>query len=251
MASDSKRGWHVVGSSFERSAAKVSQSPDPDLPEIAIAGRSNVGKSSLLNALCGRRGLARVSRTPGRTQLLNFFSLTLRGPGHPSVPLRFCDLPGYGFAAAHKSIRQGFAPMIEGYLSTRENLRALVLLVDVRRGVGDQDLEMMQFLATRQLPTLLVATKADKIGASARGLARRKLAASLGIDARDVLLTSASAGMGIEGRDGLAADLGHLVLESLGDPDDSAHESAAEVDAPDVVTDGAAGDSPVNPSQDP
>lgn len=225
MAQRPEDGWHVLTSAFEQSASKVFQCPTPDLPEIAVAGRSNVGKSSLLNALCNRRGLARVSRTPGRTQLLNFFSLTLRGPGHDKLPLRFCDLPGYGFAAAGKSIREGFAPMIEGYLENRENLRGLVLLVDIRRGVGDLDRGMMAFLAARRLPTLLVATKSDKLGASKRGLARRKLASSIDISPRDVLLTSTHSGAGIHGRDGLAADIGAMVLAGTGGPEDGPEPS--------------------------
>lgn len=203
----------MLTAAFEQSAANVSQSPEANLPEFAVAGRSNVGKSSLLNALCGQRGLARVSRTPGRTQLLNFFTLTLRGPGHDKLPLRFCDLPGYGFAAAGRAVREGFAPMIEGYIEKRENLRGLVLLVDIRRGVGDLDRSMMAFLAARRLPTLLVATKGDKLGVSARGAARRKLAKSVDVDPRDVLVTSAQAGLGLHGRDGLAADLASVLLE--------------------------------------
>ncbi len=224
MAERPSDGWYVAESSFEQSAADVSQSPEPDLPEVAVAGRSNVGKSSLLNALCGQRGLARVSRTPGRTQLLNFFALTLRGPGHDKLRLRFCDLPGYGFAAAGRAVREGFAPMIEGYLEKRENLRGLVLLVDIRRGVGDLDRGMMAFLASRELPTLLVATKGDKLGASTRGAARRKLAKSVGVPSRDVLVTSAQSSMGLHGRDGLAADLAALVLDPP-EPQDAGPEA--------------------------
>lgn len=222
MASSAPKGWHVVSAAFEQSAAKVSQCPTPDLPEVAIAGRSNVGKSSLLNALSRHRGLARVSRTPGRTQLLNFFGVTLRGPGHDKLPIRLCDLPGYGFAAAGRAIREGFAPMIEGYLKERENLRGLVMLVDIRRGVGDLDLDMMQFLASRELPTLLVATKADKLGVSARGVARKTLAASIGVKPRDVLMTSSSNNIGLHGNDGLAADIADLVLPASDEPDEDA-----------------------------
>ncbi len=217
----------MVSSVFEQSAGDVKQSPEADRPEFAIAGRSNVGKSSLLNALCGQRGLARVSRTPGRTQLLNFFALELRGPGHDKLPVRLCDLPGYGFAAAGRSVREGFAPMIEGYLEKRDNLCGLVLLVDIRRGVGDLDRGMMEFLTARGLPTLLVATKADKLGVSARGQARRKLAKSVGVGARDILVTSSQAGLGLRGRDGLAADLASLVLEPS-EPVDEADEPAPE-----------------------
>lgn len=213
----------MVSSAFEQSAADVKQCPEASRPEFAIAGRSNVGKSSLLNALCGQRGLARVSRTPGRTQLLNFFALELRGPGHDKLPVRLCDLPGYGFAAAGRAVREGFAPMIEGYLEKRDALCGLVLLVDIRRGLGDLDRGMMAFLTARGLPTLLVATKADKLGVSARGQARRALAKSVGVDTRDILVTSSQAGLGLHGRDGLAADLAALLLER-----DEADEPAPE-----------------------
>lgn len=200
--------WRVVSAEFETSAPSVDQAPEGGLPEVAIAGRSNVGKSSLLNALCGRRGLARTSRTPGRTQLLNVFRVTLAGPD-AKVDLRVVDLPGYGYAATHAGVRRGFGPMIEGYLKGRDALRALVLLIDLRRGLADLDRQLMEFVARRELPTLVVGTKADKLGAAARGLARRELASQLGADPHDVLLTSASAGIGLA--DGaLAADLADI-----------------------------------------
>jgi GTP-binding protein len=208
-----REDWRVVEAAFEQSAASVDQCPDPALPEIAIAGRSNVGKSSLINALCGRRGLARTSRTPGRTQLLNLFHLRLQGPDRASVELRCVDLPGYGYAAATRAVRMSFAPMIEGYLSQRETLRALVLLVDLRRGLVDADLQLMQFVSDRALPTLLVGTKADKLGASERNLARGRLAQAVGASPRDVLITSASTGVGLRGSDGLAQDLAMLVQD--------------------------------------
>ena len=106
-------GWRVASASFERSADKLSAAPPGDLPEIAVTGRSNVGKSSLLNAFASQRALARVSSTPGRTQLLNFFRVSLRHPRHGDLPLRWVDLPGYGYAAAPHKVRASFGPMIE------------------------------------------------------------------------------------------------------------------------------------------
>jgi GTP-binding protein len=189
--------WQVVDAVFELSAPKLADCPPGDLCEIAVAGRSNVGKSSLLNTFTRRTGLARVSRTPGRTRLLNFFRLRLRGPGGREVPLRWVDLPGYGFAQAHRDVRETFAPMIEGYLREREALRGLLVLIDARRGPLDGDLELLEFCASIELPCLVCVTKCDKLGASERGLLPRRFADALGIDARDVLLTSASSGLGL------------------------------------------------------
>jgi GTP-binding protein len=189
--------WQVVDAVFELSAPKLADCPPGDLCEIAVAGRSNVGKSSLLNAFTRRTGLARVSRTPGRTRLLNFFRLRLHGPGSARVDLRWVDLPGYGFAKAHRDIRETFAPMIESYLREREALRGLLVLIDARRGPLDGDLELLEFCAAIELPCLVCVTKCDKLGASERGLLPRRFAEMLGIDARDVLLTSATSGLGL------------------------------------------------------
>lgn len=204
-------GWRVVQAAFLKSAPSIAECPPGDRPEFALAGRSNVGKSSLLNALTGRRGLARTSRTPGRTQLLNAFDLTLAGPDGARLPIRCMDLPGYGYAAARREVREGFGPMVETYLRERAELRALVLLVDARRGeLSDLDFALLELATAHGRPTLLVATKIDKLGATERGLVRRRLAASVGARPRDVLLTSASARIGLDGPDGLAADLATL-----------------------------------------
>lgn len=200
------------------------------LPEIAVAGRSNVGKSSLLNAFARRSGLARVSRTPGRTRLLNFFRLRLRGPnqrgpnqrgpGQAEVELRWVDLPGYGFAKAHKQVRDTFGPMIEGYLRERENLRALLVLIDARRGPLEGDLELLEFCASIELPCLVCVTKCDKLGASERGLLPGRIGEALGVDPRDVLLTSATSGQGltVADRHGSLGDvLARIALEGEGE----------------------------------
>lgn len=207
---------------FETSAANASQCPDPDRPEVAFAGRSNVGKSSLINALTNRRGLARVSRTPGRTRLLNFFTVRLAGPTG-NIDMRLVDLPGYGFAKTHRSIRETWGSMIEGYLAKRSVLAALVLLVDVRRGAGELDQALAELATANERPSLIVATKADKLGASQRGLARRSIGEAFGARAADVLLTSASGAMGLHGRDGLASALAD-VISSNAVPEDTEGE---------------------------
>lgn len=204
-------GWRVVDASFVLSAPSVDECPPGDRPEFAFAGRSNVGKSSLLNAFTMRRGLARVSRTPGRTQLLNVFDVTLAGPADARHLLRCVDLPGYGYAAARREVREGFGPMVEAYLAQRTALRALVVLVDARRGeLGDLDLALLELATDHGRPALLVATKVDKLGASERGLLSRRLAETVGARPQDVLLTSASTNLGITGPRGLAAELAAL-----------------------------------------
>lgn len=207
MASSQPRGWRVVAASFERSASRHSECPTDGRPEFAIVGRSNVGKSSLLNALCQQTGLARVSRTPGRTQLINLFELSLAGPERERRTLRCADLPGYGFAAAGKATREAFAPMIEGYMHERSVLRVLCVLVDLRRGMADLDHAMLQFAGAANVPVLVVGTKADKMGAAERGLARRRLAQDLGVALSAVRITSASSRLGLDGEGGLVSDL--------------------------------------------
>ena len=192
-----KLGWRVVRAEFELSSPDLAQCPAPDRPEVAVAGRSNVGKSSLLNAFCNRRGLARVSGTPGRTQLLNFFQVTLMGPTDQRIELRLVDLPGYGFAAGPKRIRDSFGPMIGDYLRDRGALRGMLALVDARRGPSDMDIGLLEFGSQAQLPSLVVATKCDKMGASQRGLVAGEFAKALSVARRDVLLTSAQSGLGL------------------------------------------------------
>lgn len=206
--------WQVAGAEFETSAAELRGCPPPDRPEIAVAGRSNVGKSSLLNAFTRRTGLARVSRTPGRTRLLNVFRVRLRGPANAELELRWVDLPGYGFAKAHREVRDAFGPMIEGYLRGRTSLRGLMVLIDARIGPGDADFELFEFCQSIELPFLVCATKADKLGASERGLLPTHFARAIGCNTRDVLITSASSGLGltaVDRRGGLGDELAQLI----------------------------------------
>ena len=137
------------------SAANKSHYPQDEIPEIALAGRSNVGKSSFINTLLNRKNLARTSGKPGKTQLLNFFNIDDK--------LRFVDVPGYGYAKVSKTERVKWGKMIEEYLTSRENLRAVVSLVDVRHEPSTDDVQMYEFLKYYEIPVIVVATKADKI----------------------------------------------------------------------------------------
>ncbi|OFI50323.1 YihA family ribosome biogenesis GTP-binding protein [Floricoccus tropicus] len=137
------------------SAASSKQYPETDMPEIALAGRSNVGKSSFINTLLNRKNLARTSGKPGKTQLLNFYNI--------DDTIHFVDVPGYGYAKVSKSERAKWGKMIEEYLTTRSNLRAVVSLVDMRHEPSVDDVQMYEFLKYYGIPVILVATKADKI----------------------------------------------------------------------------------------
>jgi GTP-binding protein len=148
----------ILDAQYIASGTSIEQLPGPALPEIAFAGRSNVGKSSLLNALVMRRSLARTSKTPGHTAKINLFEIRI-----PDMTLIFADLPGYGFASRSKEERKSWGPMVEKYLLGRPSLRSLVLLVDVRRGVESDDIELVEFWAQTKKPLVLVATKMDKL----------------------------------------------------------------------------------------
>ena len=137
------------------SAANKSHYPQDDIPEVALAGRSNVGKSSFINTMLNRKNLARTSGKPGKTQLLNFFNIDGK--------LRFVDVPGYGYARVSKKEREKWGKMIEEYLTSRENLKAVVSLVDLRHEPSADDFQMYEFLKYYEIPVILVATKADKI----------------------------------------------------------------------------------------
>jgi GTP-binding protein len=163
----------IKSADFVTSAPALASCPPSEWPEIAFAGRSNVGKSSLINCLLNRKGLVRTSSTPGRTQLLNFFAI--------NEALYFVDLPGYGFARAPRSVRERWQPMVHGYLRGRSNLRAVVWLLDVRRDPSEEDLRFLDWLEESEIPTIPVITKVDKV--SRNELARRvaKIASSTGL----------------------------------------------------------------------
>jgi GTP-binding protein len=169
---------------------------DPTLPEVAFVGRSNVGKSSLLNALVGKKGLARVSGTPGKTRLVNVFRL-------PSLYL--VDLPGYGFARASKTARAGFRQLLNGYVEHRDTLAGVVWMLDIRRDLSADDQEVRSLLAASGNPVLVVLTKIDKLGRSAAHERTVALARELGLAVDELQPTSTVTGEGI-------ADLSESVL---------------------------------------
>src|SRR5690606_8750978 len=157
----------MVAAKFLTSASDPSGFLRPDEPEVAFVGRSNSGKSSAINAITGTRKLARVSKTPGRTQLINFFEA---GPGR-----RIVDLPGYGFARVTPEVRKRWRALLEAYLAGRPNLRGLVVTMDIRRGVTDLDRTMLEWAASLGLPTLLLLTKADKVSRGEAARQRRRV----------------------------------------------------------------------------
>lgn len=207
--------------------------PHPELPEIAFAGRSNVGKSSLLNALVRRKAFARVSKTPGRTREINFFRV--------NEHFMLVDLPGYGYAKISKERKATWKPLIEGYLRRSPTLRGVVLLLDLRHDPTDDDRQMLDFLAEVEVPTLVALTKVDKLGAVARAKRIAELTELVGLDPAQVIPFSAHANIG---RDDLAeALLEVLALPPFRDlpippkPDDP-HAAPAEVALDDSEPDG-------------
>jgi GTP-binding protein len=141
--------------SFLKSAFQEAHFPPPDRPEVAFAGKSNVGKSSLINTLTNRKKLARTSSTPGRTQAINFFDLDGR--------IYFVDLPGYGFAKVPLEVRRSWGKMVEGYLKGRANLKAVVIILDIRREVSQGDLSLLEWLNHYNIRPIIILTKADKL----------------------------------------------------------------------------------------
>jgi GTP-binding protein len=173
-------------------ASRAAGFPPPELPEVAFLGRSNVGKSSLLNRLVNRKQLARTSTTPGKTRLVHFYRIE-----RAHAALCFVDLPGYGYAKVSQKERRSWQRLVESYLEGRSALRAAVLLIDLRRDASEDERLLLAWLAERGIPALVALTKSDKLGPGARGARARALAAGLGLPADRVLVTSAEHGLGI------------------------------------------------------
>lgn len=180
----------IQESDFQISVHHMRQLPDPDFPEFAFAGRSNVGKSSLMNRLIGRRGFVKVSGRPGKTQGLNYFLI--------NKSIYLVDLPGYGYAKVSKSIQDGWQKLITQYLETRESLLRVVIIIDIRHGAKKQDIQLISWLRTKNIQMIPVYTKADKLSGNQRNKQASLLDAGLGIHRSDRIIFSAKSGMGVE-----------------------------------------------------
>jgi len=189
----------ITSAEFIRSAVSPKDWPAGNFAEIAFLGRSNVGKSSLINSLLGRKNLARTSNTPGRTQAVNFFLINNK--------FVFVDLPGYGYAKAPKTVRQSWGKLAEDYLSRRENLALCIQLIDVRHPPTQLDLQLDEWLANNSKPSIVVATKSDKLSANRLSKNLREIEAAL--SSERVIAYSSHTGKGKE-------DLWSAILSAIG-----------------------------------
>ena len=174
---------------FTASYGKASDLPQPELPEVSFAGRSNVGKSSLLNKLVGRKALAKVSSTPGRTANINFFEVD---------GIYLVDLPGYGYAKVSKAEQRRWADLIADYFAQERSFNLVVALVDIRHDAQKLDVQMLNFLQESELPFCVALTKADKLSRNKQEAQRSRLAKQFGLDRSQLVVTSAQTGQGID-----------------------------------------------------
>lgn len=196
----------ITSAEFIKSATAPEHYPPDDMPEIAFTGRSNAGKSTLINTLVNRKRLVKTGKSPGHTQLINFFII--------NNSFRFVDLPGYGFAKVPERIRRQWGVMIETYLETRKGLRGAALLMDIRRTPGPDETGLMDWFALRDIPVLPILTKADKLGTNDKAKQRKKAAGALSLDKKELFLFSALNRMG---KDALLNRIESLVTSPLED----------------------------------
>ena len=174
---------------YEASYGTISQLPKPTTPEVSFVGRSNVGKSSLLNRLLGRKQLARVSSIPGKTANINFFDVD---------GVKFVDLPGYGYAKVSHTEKQRWADLIGGYFEQERSFNLVISLVDIRHEAQKLDLQMVDFLTEAELPFVVALTKADKITRNKQSQAAAALRSSFGLAQEQIIITSSETGLGID-----------------------------------------------------
>ena len=200
---------------FVASYGKAEQIPEPSMPEVSFAGRSNVGKSSLLNKLLGRKALAKVSSQPGRTANVNFFE---------ADGIDFVDLPGYGFAKVSKAERARWAALISGYFEQERSFNLVVVLVDIRHDAQELDRQMIGILQEGGYPFVVALTKADKVSRGKQGQQRAALARAFDVDAGRLIVTSSQTGQGID-------ELQRRIEEAVDEPEAGAGTDPAAGDA--------------------
>jgi GTP-binding protein len=198
----------VKTAEFITSATRPPHYPPGEMPEIAFAGRSNVGKSSLINVLLNRKNLVRTSSTPGRTQLINFFLV--------NGEFMLVDLPGYGFAKVPLAVKKQWGPMMETYLSSRDNLRVVVLILDIRRVPTAEDRQMLEWLRAYSVPPLLVVTKCDKVSKNERARQAALIARTLEVEKSELHFFSA---LSKEGKDAVWQQIERLLAMDRPDGD--------------------------------
>ena len=214
----------VKTTEFIKSATKPMHYPEGDLPEIAFAGRSNVGKSSLVNVLVNRKNLVRTSSTPGRTQLINFFQV--------NQDFMLVDLPGYGYAKVPLEVKKNWRPMMETYLSKRSNLRGVVLILDIRRVPVEEDLQMLAWLRTFHITPIVVITKCDKVSKNERAKQTAIILQRTGLEKSELSFFSA---LSREGKDGIWARIDALLAQQSALPESAAPAEEATGAAPETA----------------
>lgn len=199
----------ILSAEFVTSAVKADQYPELRHPEIAFAGRSNVGKSSLINVLVNRKRLVKTSSTPGRTQLVNFFDI--------NEAITFVDLPGYGYAKAPKRVVREWGPMVERYLAERRSLKGALLLIDIRRSPREDEFNLVEWFRAHGIPFRVVLTKSDKFSNNKRQGNVARIARELGMKSSELIPFSA---LSRSGRD----DVWQAITDLVGSPADTATE---------------------------
>ena len=185
----------ILGAEMVTAAARADQFPPDGAPEVAFLGRSNVGKSSLLNRLVQRRKLARTSASPGKTRLIHWYRVQRPEPGGETL---FVDLPGYGYARVGKAERAGWQALVESYLAGRKTLRCAVLLQDIRRDLSEDEDLLIAWLRQRNIPVILALTKCDKLKQMRRGRRAAELRGDTDVPDPQIIVTSAEKGLGVE-----------------------------------------------------
>lgn len=209
----------VKNTQFIKSATRPAHYPEGNLPEIAFAGRSNVGKSSLVNVLVNRKSLVRTSSTPGRTQLINFFQV--------NDDFMLVDLPGYGYAKVPLAVKKDWRPMMETYLAKRANLRGVVLILDIRRVPNEDDLQMLAWLRAYSIPPIVVITKCDKLSKNERARQTAVITATLRIEKGDLTFFSA---LSKEGKDAVWARIDAALAPDDAEAGEFAGEAGPVID---------------------